>query len=119
MSPLDPKNPVAPARKPRAAEAPPSPVPPTPPASDPVPYGVPPVLTEGPNVGALVRALGRRWLRALVVGVGGAALFAFAMMQAFPAPYTAETRLVLRRPPNYMPDSGDNGVGFEEYMRNQ
>jgi hypothetical protein len=54
-----------------------------------------------------------------VAGLGGAALFAWTMIQAFPAPYTAEMRLTLRRPPSYMPDSGASGVGHEEYLRTQ
>jgi capsular exopolysaccharide synthesis family protein len=75
------------------------------------------VLTALPNMGALWRALGRRWLLALTLGLSAAALAGYAIWQFVPAPYVSELRLQLRRPEEKMPNRGDGG--YEDFMRGQ
>ncbi|HKB39609.1 MAG TPA: AAA family ATPase [Gemmataceae bacterium] len=115
MSPLDSSKSASHSRPTRAA------APSTeerPPEADEAPGGIPAVLTRSPTFGALLAALGRRWLLALCVALLGASLTTAALLYFVPARYVSELRLQLRRPPEYMPGSGDN-VAFDDYIRSQ
>ena len=118
MAPLDPNNPVTPPRSHRppsletTGERPPT-------AAD-LNLGrasVPPVLTALPSAGGLWRALGRRWLLALFLGLLGAGLAGAALWFLLPAPFVSELRLTIRRAPSYLPGS-DNGT-YDDFMRSQ
>src|SRR5690606_18742886 len=62
-------------------------------------HRLPPILSEGPSVGGMLRALGRRW--PLALGLGGllAAVVGAALWFAVPAKYVAELGIEVRRPP--------------------
>src|SRR5437763_10489543 len=110
MSPLDSSNPATAPRAPRLpSSGEPSPVTSASPAEVAAGGSVPPVLTALPNMGALWRALGRRWLVALTLGLAGASLVGAAVWHFVPAPYVSELRLQLRRPEEKMPNRGDGG----------
>jgi capsular exopolysaccharide synthesis family protein len=61
-----------------------------------------------PNAAALVRALRRRWLRALGIGMVASALAATAVLLALPARYVAETRFLLITGPGSAVDAGQD-----------
>src|SRR2546428_249791 len=114
MSPLDSSKPVSPSRASRPV---------SPSAEDRQPStahdeatlsgGVPPILAAVPTFGSLLAALSRRWLLALSLGLGGGALVGALLWYLVPGRYLAEVRLQLRRPPDYMPSSGD-GSGLDD-----
>lgn len=79
--------------------------------------GVPPVLSAAPSFGALLSALGRRWLLALLVVVLGGAATAALLMWLVPARYIGEVKVAIRKPPDYMPGSNDST--FDDYVRSQ
>src|SRR4051812_31041444 len=79
--------------------------------------GVPAILGAAPTLGTLLAALRRRWLLALTVALLGGALTAAILGYFIPGVYVAEVRLLLRRPPDYMPGSHEGT--FDDYIRSQ
>jgi capsular exopolysaccharide synthesis family protein len=119
MSPLDSSKPLSPSRASRPARSsPPERAPHSLTDSDDLPSGIPPILSAVPTFGALLAALGRRWLLALVVVLTGGALTAALICFLVPARYTGEMRIQIRRPPDYMPGSADNST-MDDYLRSQ
>jgi capsular exopolysaccharide synthesis family protein len=80
--------------------------------------GIPPILTAMPTAGALLRALRRRWLLALIVALVGGAAAAFAAYTFIPAPHVASVNLQLHRPPDYMAGAAEGGT-LDDFIRSQ
>jgi polysaccharide biosynthesis transport protein len=81
----------------------------------------PAVLSSGPDVHGMIKALRRRWLLALVLGVLGVLIAAPTVWFVMPpAPYTARTLLHINtRTPSIAFPSADYGSDFFGYRQTQ
>lgn len=78
-----------------------------------------PATTTDPSLGALMRALRRRWLVGLFCGTIAAAAAVWAIMLTMPPTYTARTLIyVSAERPSVLADSG-NGPDFANYQKTQ
>ncbi len=80
---------------------------------------LPPALSSGLTPVALLRALGRRWLVALVLGLAAAGTVGAVLWFKFPPQYIAETRLQISdAPPKYV-TAVPSESGLTAYLRTQ
>jgi capsular exopolysaccharide synthesis family protein len=92
----------------------PGPLPPLPPEAD-----LPPALSAAPDAGALLRALGRRWVAAVCLGGGLAVIAALTAWFLLSPKYTAFARIRVRVEQEQLLKGGFGPNDFRVYMRTQ